>query len=102
VSPHAQIDEGTIVMHHVLINAGARVGRNCTIPKPLWNMMPLEDYRHISTGQSNGGAPGAALSSEAVRIKGIHTLPLTVSFWQIACTEKAMNNTFIIASRRQP
>ena len=31
VSPHAHVAEGTIVMHHALINAGARVGRNCII-----------------------------------------------------------------------
>jgi len=31
VSSHAQVAEGTIVMHHALINAGAKVGRNCII-----------------------------------------------------------------------
>ncbi|MEI6263058.1 MAG: hypothetical protein WCR46_24605 [Deltaproteobacteria bacterium] len=28
ISSHAQVANGTIVMHHALINAGARVGRN--------------------------------------------------------------------------
>ena len=31
ISPRAQVADGTIVMHHALINAGARVGRNCII-----------------------------------------------------------------------
>jgi len=58
VSPHAQIDEGTIVMHHVLINAGARVGRNCIINTKalVEHDAVIEDYCHISTGAVvNGG-----------------------------------------------
>jgi sugar O-acyltransferase (sialic acid O-acetyltransferase NeuD family) len=58
VSPHAQIDEGTIVMHHALINAGARVGRNCIINTKalVEHDAVIEDYCHISTGAVvNGG-----------------------------------------------
>jgi sugar O-acyltransferase (sialic acid O-acetyltransferase NeuD family) len=58
VSPHARIDEGTIVMHHVLINAGARVGRNCIINTKalVEHDAVIEDYCHISTGAVvNGG-----------------------------------------------
>ena len=58
VSPHAQVDEGTIVMHHVLINAGARVGRNCIINTKalVEHDAVIEDYCHISTGAVvNGG-----------------------------------------------
>jgi UDP-3-O-[3-hydroxymyristoyl] glucosamine N-acyltransferase len=29
VSPHSTIMEGTIVMHHAMINAGAMIGANC-------------------------------------------------------------------------
>ena len=58
VSPHAQVAEGTIVMHHALINAGARVGRNCIINTKalVEHDAAVEDHCHISTGAVvNGG-----------------------------------------------
>jgi len=58
VSPHAQAAEGTIVMHHALINAGARVGRNCIINTKalVEHDAVIEDHCHISTGAVvNGG-----------------------------------------------
>ena len=58
VSSHAQVAEGTIVMHHVLINAGARVGRNCIINNNslVEHDAVIEDHCHISTGAVvNGG-----------------------------------------------
>jgi sugar O-acyltransferase (sialic acid O-acetyltransferase NeuD family) len=58
VSPHAQVAEGTIVMHHALINAGASVGRNCIINTKalVEHDVAIEDYCHISTGAVvNGG-----------------------------------------------
>lgn len=58
VSPHAQVSEGTIVMHHALINAGASVGRNCIINTKalVEHDAIIEDHCHISTGAVvNGG-----------------------------------------------
>ena len=58
VSRHAQVAEGTIIMHHVLINAGARVGRNCIINTKalVEHDAVIEDNCHISTGAViNGG-----------------------------------------------
>jgi sugar O-acyltransferase (sialic acid O-acetyltransferase NeuD family) len=58
VSPHAQIGEGTIVMHHALINTGARVGRNCIINTKalVEHDATIEDHCHIATGAIiNGG-----------------------------------------------
>jgi sugar O-acyltransferase (sialic acid O-acetyltransferase NeuD family) len=58
VSPHAQVAEGTIVMHHALINAGAKVGRNCIINTKalVEHDAVIEDHCHISTGAVvNGG-----------------------------------------------
>ena len=58
VSPHAQVAEGTIVMHHALINAGATVGRNCIINTKalVEHDAVIEDHCHISTGAVvNGG-----------------------------------------------
>jgi sugar O-acyltransferase (sialic acid O-acetyltransferase NeuD family) len=59
ISPHAQVADGTIVMHHALINAGARVGRNCIINTKalVEHDAIIEDHCHISTGAIvNGGA----------------------------------------------
>jgi sugar O-acyltransferase (sialic acid O-acetyltransferase NeuD family) len=58
VSPHAHVAEGSIVMHHALINAGARVGRNCIINTKalVEHDAVIEDHCHISTGAVvNGG-----------------------------------------------
>jgi len=58
VSPHAHVAEGTIVMHHALINAGASVGRNCIINTKalVEHDAVIEDHSHISTGAVvNGG-----------------------------------------------
>jgi sugar O-acyltransferase (sialic acid O-acetyltransferase NeuD family) len=58
VSPHAHVAEGTIVMHHALINAGALVGRNCIINTKalIEHDVIIEDHCHISTGTIvNGG-----------------------------------------------
>jgi sugar O-acyltransferase (sialic acid O-acetyltransferase NeuD family) len=72
VSKHARIEEGTIVMHHALINAGASVGRNCIINSKalIEHDAVIEDYCHISTGAVvNGGVKigsGSFFGSNAV------------------------------------
>ena len=58
VSRHAQIEEGTIVMHHALINAGAQIGRNCIINSKVLieHDAVIGDHCHIATGAViNGG-----------------------------------------------
>lgn len=72
VSPHARVAEGTIVMHHALINAGARVGKNCIINNKalIEHDAVIEDHCHISTGAVvNGGViigSGSFIGSNAV------------------------------------
>jgi sugar O-acyltransferase (sialic acid O-acetyltransferase NeuD family) len=72
VSPHAHVAEGTIVMHHALISAGARVGRNCIINNKtlIEHDAVIEDHCHISTGAVvNGGVKigsGSFFGSNAV------------------------------------
>jgi len=65
VSPHAHVAEGTIVMHHALINAGARVGRNCIINTKalVEHDAVIEDHCHISTGVIING--GVVVGSES-------------------------------------
>ena len=52
VSPHALIGEGTIVMHHAIINVGTKVGKNCIINTKalLEHDAQVDDHCHISTG----------------------------------------------------
>ena len=52
VSRHATIGVGSIVMHGVIVNAGARVGNNCIINTRalLEHDATVEDHCHISTG----------------------------------------------------
>lgn len=58
VSQHAQIGEGTVVMHHALINVGAKVGCNCIVNSKalIEHDVQVGDHCHISTAcVLNGG-----------------------------------------------
>ena len=58
VSKHAKIEEGTIVMHYALVNAGATIGKNCIINNKalVEHDAVIEDHCHIATNAViNGG-----------------------------------------------
>ncbi len=57
VSKHASIQEGTIVMHHAIINAEAKIGINCiTNSKALVeHEATIGNYCHISTAVKTNG-----------------------------------------------
>jgi sugar O-acyltransferase (sialic acid O-acetyltransferase NeuD family) len=58
VSPRTKIGDGTIVMHHAVVNAGADIGRNCIINTKalVEHDAVVEDHCHVSTGAIvNGG-----------------------------------------------
>jgi sugar O-acyltransferase (sialic acid O-acetyltransferase NeuD family) len=58
ISRHAKISEGTIVMHHTIVNAGASIGRNCIINTKalVEHDATVADHCHIATGAIvNGG-----------------------------------------------
>jgi sugar O-acyltransferase (sialic acid O-acetyltransferase NeuD family) len=94
VSRHAQIDEGTIVMHHALINAGAKIGRNCIINTKVLieHDAVIADHCHIATGAIiNGGVTvgsGAFFGSKAVSKEYIEIGKNIV----IGCGEKITKN----------
>lgn len=77
VSKHALLGQGTIIMHHALVNAGARVGANCIINSKaiVEHDVIIEDYCHIATGAIiNGGATvgqGTFVGSNAVSLEGV-------------------------------
>jgi len=58
VSKHSFIEEGSIIMHFVLVNAGAKIGKNCIINTKalIEHDAIIEGHCHISTGAIiNGG-----------------------------------------------
>ena len=52
ISPNAQIDKGTIVLHGVVINAHVKIGTNCIINSRVLieHGTTVSDHCHISTG----------------------------------------------------
>ena len=58
ISKHSSLDEGTVVMHHALINTNAKIGKNCIINTKalIEHDCIVEDNCHISTASVlNGG-----------------------------------------------
>ena len=58
VSKYSKIEEGTIIMHHALVNANAKIGKNCIINSKalIEHDALIEDVCHISTAAViNGG-----------------------------------------------
>jgi sugar O-acyltransferase (sialic acid O-acetyltransferase NeuD family) len=58
VSKHASIGEGTIVMHHAIVNVAAKIGDNCIINTKslIEHDAVIGDHCHISTSAViNGG-----------------------------------------------
>lgn len=58
VSSHTNIEEGTVIMHHALVNANSKIGRNCIINTKalIEHDAIIEDFCHISTASViNGG-----------------------------------------------
>lgn len=58
VSKYADVNEGTVIMHHVLVNANSKIGKNCIINTKalIEHDSVIEDNCHISTASVvNGG-----------------------------------------------
>lgn len=81
VSKYADVDEGTVIMHHVLVNANVKIGKNCIINTKalLEHDCVVENNCHISTASViNGGVTvkensffgSNATSKQAIEIGG--------------------------------
>ena len=72
VSKYTKIEEGTIIMHHSLVNTNAKIGKNCIINTKalVEHDAIIEDFCHISTAAViNGGVTikkGSFIGSNAV------------------------------------
>jgi len=81
VSKHSVIKEGTVIMHHALINANVKIGKNCIINTKalIEHDSIIEDNCHISTSSViNGGVTvkensffgSNATSKQSIEIEG--------------------------------
>ncbi|MDC1069007.1 NeuD/PglB/VioB family sugar acetyltransferase [Candidatus Kapabacteria bacterium] len=81
VSKYSKIDEGTVIFHHAVVNAGSTIGKNCIINTKalIEHDAIIQDHCHISTGGIvNGGAivksntffGSNAVSRENIEIEG--------------------------------
>ena len=77
VSRHAQINQGTVIMHRAFVNAASEVGKHCIINSfvNIEHDVRIEDYCHISTcAVVNGGVTikhGTFIGSNATIINNI-------------------------------
>jgi sugar O-acyltransferase (sialic acid O-acetyltransferase NeuD family) len=77
VSKHASVGDGTIVMHHAIVNAGAVVGKNCILNTRclIEHDVKIGDHIHISTAAVLNGevmiGSGSFVGSNAVMVNGI-------------------------------
>ena len=58
IAKNVKIDEGTIIMHHALLNTSSRIGKMCIVNTKalVEHDCVVEDFCHISTGAIlNGG-----------------------------------------------
>lgn len=77
VSPHATLGEGTVVLHHALVNAGARIGANCIINSyaGIEHGSVVGAHTHVSTravinGDCHIGA-NVFIGSGVIAVQGI-------------------------------
>jgi len=76
-SQHAQLEEGTVLMHGSIVNANAYIGSNCIVNSQalIEHDAEIADCCHISTGaRVNGGVrigKGAFIGSGAILKEGI-------------------------------
>ena len=81
LSKHTEVAEGTVLLHHALVNAGAKVGKNCIINSKalIEHDAIIEEHTHISTAAVvNGGTRvkantfygSNATSKESVEVEG--------------------------------
>lgn len=77
ISVHSSIDSGTVVFHHVIVNASVKIGKNCILNHKalIEHDAIIGSHCHISTGALvNGGVvidDGCFIGSGAVLHEGI-------------------------------
>lgn len=83
VSKHAKVEEGTVIMHHALINANVKIGKNCIINTKalIEHDSIVEDNCHISTAsvlngkvivKENSFFGSNTVCKQGIKISGFH------------------------------
>ncbi len=92
VSKHAEIEDGTVVMHKAVVNAGAKIGCHCII-NTMANIehdCEIGDFCHISTGALVNGdckiGDKTFIGSGAVVVNGV--IVESNSFIKAGCLKK--------------
>ena len=76
-SKYSQINQGTILMHHSIVNANVKIGKNCIINNKslIEHDVVISDHVHVSTGAIlNGGVEvglGSFVGSGAIIKEGV-------------------------------
>jgi sugar O-acyltransferase (sialic acid O-acetyltransferase NeuD family) len=84
VSKYAIIEEGTIVMHHALVNAGASIGKGCILNSKslIEHQATIGNFCHISTASVVNGKTNIAdccfIGSNSVVANNIHVTANTI------------------------
>jgi sugar O-acyltransferase (sialic acid O-acetyltransferase NeuD family) len=77
VSKYATIGEGSVIMHHAVVNADAVIGKGCIINTfaNIEHDVVVGDYCHISTGAMINGnckiGRGTFIGSQSVIVNGV-------------------------------
>jgi sugar O-acyltransferase (sialic acid O-acetyltransferase NeuD family) len=84
VSKHSTLEQGTVVMHHAIINAGSKVGENCIINTKalIEHDCIIGNQCHISTGSIINGScvigDNIMVGSNAVLLNGVEITKNTI------------------------
>lgn len=77
VSCHSSIGQGTIIMHHALVNSGANIGVNCIVNSSslVEHDVKIGNHCHISTSSNINGdvkiGDNCTIGSNATVIQGV-------------------------------
>lgn len=101
LSRHATLGRGSIVMHHALVNAGARVGVNCIINSAalVEHDVNVGDHCHIAIGAILGGGArigaGSFVGAGAIVSHGVSVGPDSIIGAGCVVMSDCPANTFL-------
>jgi sugar O-acyltransferase (sialic acid O-acetyltransferase NeuD family) len=106
VSPRASVGAGTIIMHGAVVNAGARIGRNCIVNSQalVEHDAEIGDHCHVATGaRVNGGVSvgrGTFIGSGSVVMQGVRIGERCIVPMGAAVRHDCPDGTMSVADRR--
>jgi sugar O-acyltransferase (sialic acid O-acetyltransferase NeuD family) len=101
VSKHAEVGEGTAIMHNAFVNAGATIGANCIINTGaiIEHDVHIGAHCHIATNATvNGGCvvePECFIGSGAVIREGVHVGRNSIIGAGVTVLENVVENSMV-------